>query len=269
MIGFANAKINIGLHVTEKRDDGYHNLETIFYTIPLLDVVEVNINDKNELYVYNQSFSGSPEENLCRKAYRLLAADFDLPPMRIDLLKNIPVGAGLGGGSSDATQTLQLINTHCALGLSVPQLIEYAKQLGADCPFFVENKPVYATGIGTTFEPLSLDLRGYHLVVIKPKAFVSTAEAYAGVRPKVAEVDLREAVQLPIQEWKYHIKNDFEFSILMDHPSITEAKFALYDAGALYASMSGSGSAVYGIFEEAIDTTALRAYGEVFARVWS
>lgn len=264
MLQFANAKINIGLHITGKRPDGYHDLESIFYPVKIYDGIEVLPAETLSMQVYNYDFP-IDEDNLCTKAYRLLAADYDLPAVQIHLVKGIPVGAGLGGGSADASRVLLLLNEQYTLNLNTQQLESYASRLGADCPFFIRNTPVYATGIGTTFEEIALDLSPYHIVVVKPPVHISTAEAYKHVSIRTAQVDLRKAIQLPVQEWKYHIKNDFEDGLFYRHMEIQALKAALYDAGALYASMSGSGSAVYALFNEAPNLQTFRPYGTVFS----
>lgn len=252
MLRFANAKINLGLHITGKRDDGYHNIETIFYPVKIYDAVEVIPADTFQMHV-----AGDRElpmaDNICAKAYQLLAEKYTLPACHIHLLKNIPVGAGLGGGSSDAAAVLQSLDTLFGLGLSVDELVSFAARLGADCPFFLKNTPVYATGIGTDFESVELDtLSSYYIVVVKPEISISTAEAYRKTEVKPAPIDLRRAIRLPIQEWKFKIVNDFERGVFYDYPEIQKIKDLLYDQGAVYASLSGSGSAVYGIFEEPI-----------------
>lgn len=203
------------------------------------------------------------------QAYELLREDMDVPAAEIHLLKHIPIGAGLGGGSSDATATLRLLNQIFSLGLNDEQLFGYAKKLGADCPFFLSHQAMYAEGIGTDLMPLDLNLDSYHIVVVKPDIHISTAEAYAGVKPKPSDVDLREAIRLPIQEWKFLIRNDFEFSIFERHPKIAELKTMFYQTGAIYASMSGSGSAVFGIFDSLDqDWTDLEKQGKLFLPQW-
>lgn len=263
MLSFAPAKINIGLLVTEKRSDGYHDIETIFYPVKLYDVVEVT---SSETFSFHADGKAIPPggANLCEKAYEVLAKDFDLPPVRIDLLKNIPIGAGLGGGSADAAEILLLLNDLYKLELSMAQLRRYAEELGADCPFFIEKKPVFAHGIGTEFESVSLDLSEYYIVVVHPDVHISTAEAYQSIIPQTPVVDLRRAIRLPIQDWKYHIVNDFELGVFRKYPVVEQIKHELYAAGALYAAMSGSGSAVYGIFEEAVKLDKLQSFGTVY-----
>ncbi|HMR18655.1 MAG TPA: 4-(cytidine 5'-diphospho)-2-C-methyl-D-erythritol kinase, partial [Sphingobacterium sp.] len=204
------------------------------------------------------------QQNLCEKAYHLLCQDYDMKPVHIELLKNIPIGAGLGGGSSDAAHVLKLLNEMNGLGLSTEALQKYAAQLGADCPFFIDNKPTFASGIGTDFEDIAVDLSDYYIVIIKPDVHVSTSEAYQSIIPQTPTVDLRRAIQLPIQEWKFHIVNDFELGVFRKYPIVENIKHNLYEMGALYAAMSGSGSSVYGIFEEPIDLDVLHILGKVF-----
>lgn len=253
MITFPNAKINLGLNITEKRPDGYHNLETIFYPIPLEDALEITIqNDpqqKSALHQSGMEIAGDLATNLVVKAYNLLAERHALPPIDIYLYKKIPSGAGLGGGSSDAAFMLKLLNEKFALNLSTETLEEYAATLGADCAFFVRNAPTFAEGIGNIFSPISLSLQGYQLVLIKPDVFVSTREAFAHIRPQKPKHSLKEIITYPIGEWKEYLVNDFEESVFPQHPVIGKIKEDLYHAGALYAAMSGSGSSVFGIFQ--------------------
>ena len=251
---YPNAKINIGLNVTERRPDGYHNIETIFYPIGLYDVLSIEPSESAADYSFSSSgieIKGNPEDNLIIKAYRLLRTEYQFPPIDISLLKQIPFGAGLGGGSADAAFTLKAINELFDLHISTKELEYFAAKLGADCPFFIQNKPTFATGIGNIFTPVNLSLQGYWLLLVKPDIHISTAEAYAGVTPKVPEIKLSELIKRPIGEWKNLIFNDFEPSIFHKHPKIALIKRELYEMGALYASMSGSGSSVYGIFKKA------------------
>lgn len=253
MLAFPNAKINLGLNITEKRPDGYHNLETIFYPIPIEDALEVNISDsKDHKYHLNQmglEIAGKIEDNLVVKAYKLLDKDFNLPPVDIHLFKRIPSGAGLGGGSANAAFMLKLLNEIFNLGMTNEALEKYASELGADCPFFINNKPVYAEGIGNIFSPIQLSLAKYKILLVKPDIFVSTRDAFARIKPHSPSLSLKEIVQLPIKEWKDLMVNDFEKSVFVQFPKIKEIKEELYNQGAIYASMSGSGSSVYGLFE--------------------
>ncbi len=269
MITFPNAKINLGLNIIEKRTDGYHNLETIFYPIQLQDALEINRLENSQL-PYKLKISGTPvdgedENNLVVKAFRLLQKDFELAPIDIHLFKHIPSGAGLGGGSADCAFMLKLLNEKFKLNLSDEQLENYASQLGADCPFFVHNKPVFASGIGNIFEPINFSLQGYHIVLVKPDIFVSTKEAFAHIHPTKPNVSLKEIIRRPVEDWKGLMINDFEASVFLQHPEIAAVKDKLYDLGAVYASMSGSGSAVYGIFNEPIENVD-KIFSQCFCR---
>lgn len=258
MITFPNAKINLGLNIVEKRPDGYHNLETIFYPINLQDALEVTRRENNDkeytLHISGSPLEGEPEDNLVVKAYKLLKKDYPgLLPVDIHMYKHIPAGAGLGGGSSDAACIIKLLNDKFSLGLSTERMEEYAVKLGADCSFFIRNKPVFATGIGNLFEPVELSLKGYHIILIKPDIFVSTRDAFAEIKPVRPAVSLKEVVKQPIETWKSSMKNDFEDSVFKKFPEIAAIKDELYDLGAVYAAMSGSGSSVYGIFKAPIE----------------
>lgn len=264
MIVFPNAKINIGLNITERRPDGYHNLETIFYPIKINDALEVIESDKLSFESTGLDIPGRMEDNLCVQGYHLLRKDFDLPPVAIHLHKHIPIGAGLGGGSSDAAFFIKLMNSKFELGLTTGQMQNYARILGADCAFFIEGKPVFAFEKGDEFENIKLDLSGYQIILVMPSVHVSTSEAYRGVKPALTKESLYDLIKLPVGEWKKHIKNDFEESIFKNHVEIRGVKSALYEAGALYASMSGSGSSVFGIFETAPDLTAFKKHNQVF-----
>ena len=257
MLTFPNAKINIGLQVTERRPDGYHNLDTVFYPIPIHDALEVIVAEGADydcrLHISGIDIEGDPDTNLVVRAYRLLAADYTLPSVDIYLHKHIPTGAGLGGGSADASYMLRLLNDMFSLGITIQQLETYAAKLGADCPFFITGIPVYATGIGNEFHPITLDLSGLYLVVVKPDVFVSTKEAYSMVDPEKPEVTLDKKITRPISEWRESISNDFEKGIFALHPELAGIKEKLYALGARYAAMSGSGSALFGLFESPID----------------
>lgn len=254
MIVYPNAKINIGLNVVAKRPDGYHDLETVFYPIPLQDALEIHdagdSRNDYELKISGDPLDGGPEDNLVVKAFRMLKADFPerVKPVRIFLYKHIPTGAGLGGGSSDGAFMLKALNERFSLGLSEEQLEGYATRLGADCPFFIKNRPAFAQGIGNVFTPLSLSLAGYSLVLVKPDVFVSTRDAYRAVAPQRPQTSLKELVAAPIGTWADTVHNDFERSVFQKYPEIAAIKDRLYDLGAVFAAMSGSGSAIYGLF---------------------
>lgn len=253
MLTFPNGKINLGLNITEKRPDGYHNLETVFYPIPIEDALEINLlHEGSRKYCLHQAgieIAGEAENNLVVKAYKLLDELFDLPPVDIHLFKHIPSGAGLGGGSADAAFMLKLLNEKFNLGLSIESMEDYASRLGADCAFFIRNAPTYAEGIGNVFSPISLSLKGYQLWLVKPDIFVSTRDAFSQIKPHRPERPLKETIQLPVEEWRNCMVNDFEESVFPQFPAIREIKEEMYRQGAVYASMSGSGPSVYGIFK--------------------
>ena len=258
MITYPNAKINLGLNIVEKRPDGYHNLETIFYPINLQDALEVTKleNDESEykLKVSGVPIEGEPENNLVIKAYRLLKKDFpEMGPIQIHMFKHIPTGAGLGGGSADAAFMIKLLNEKFNLNLSIEKMEEYAAILGADCAFFIQNKPVFASGIGNIFENINLSLKGYYIVLVKPDIFVSTKDAFAHITPMRPSQSLKEIICMPVETWRATMKNDFEESVFKKYPEIAAIKDKLYDMGAIYASMSGSGSSVFGIFREQVE----------------
>jgi len=254
MVVFPNAKINIGLFVTEKRADGFHNLETVFYPIGLSDILEIAEGEGQPgEYIFRNTgidVECEPESNLIVKAYRLLAAAYRLPAVMIHLHKVIPFGAGLGGGSADAAFMLKALNAYFELHLSGQKLMEWAAMLGSDCAFFIPDRPAFASGKGEVLEELEFSLEDYQLVLLKPPAGVSTAEAYSGIVPLPAPVNLRDMGKWNVREWREKVYNDFEKSVFRKYPQIAELKQTLYAAGALYASMTGSGSAVYGIFEK-------------------
>lgn len=251
MITFPNAKINLGLFITGKQPDGFHSVETVFYPIQLCDALEFIESDQ---YSFSSSGISIPGEgNLCTRAYVLLKKDFPLPPIAIHLHKNIPIGAGLGGGSADAAYLIRMLNNHFELGLSNLRMQDYARLLGSDCAFFIENKPVFAHGKGDEFKPFEIDLSSYAILIVYPRIHVKTKEAYAGVAPKMLKCSLVEELKKPIEQWEENVSNDFEDSIFKNHPRLAGIKQQLYNSGALYASMSGSGSALFGIFNKEID----------------
>ena len=252
MLTFPNAKINLGLNIIEKRSDGFHNIETVFYPIGLCDVLEIVPSESCTDYSFSSSgiqLAGDPEDNLIVKAFHLLRSGYQFPAIDISLIKQIPFGAGLGGGSSDAAFTLKAINELFELKITPNRLEKIASKLGADCPVFIRNKPVFATGIGNVFTPIDLSLKGYFLLLVKPEIHVGTPEAYSLVTPIKPEIPLLELIKLPLSNWKETVKNDFENSVFARYPMIGEIKNNLYEMGAIYSSMSGSGSSVFGIFE--------------------
>jgi 4-diphosphocytidyl-2-C-methyl-D-erythritol kinase len=260
MITFPNAKINLGLNVLGKRADGFHNIETVFYPVQWCDVLEMIPDHEAKK---NTSFKTSGikmynvnKENLCLLAYHLLAEKYNLPPVKIHLHKIIPVGAGLGGGSSDAAFSLVMLNNLFDLKLTDEQLQDYATKLGSDCSFFIHNKPVFASGKGNEFEEIKLSLKNYFIILVKPKVHISTVKAYQHIIPKKPVASLKELIRQPITKWKETIQNDFEESIFKEFAVIRNCKSKLYNHGAVYASMSGSGSSVFGIFKEEKDLSS-------------
>ena len=257
MITFPNAKINIGLYVTSRRPDGYHNLETLFYPIELRDRLEIvpAQGSESSLTVTGIAVDGDPEQNLVMRAYRLLQKEYNVPAVDIYLHKVIPFGAGLGGGSADAAYALVMLRDMFNLPLSDDELAQRASRLGADCPFFIYNRPLIATGIGDCFTSTDFSLKGLHIVLVKPSIAVSTAEAYAHVTPQNPQTPLADGLSQPIEQWRECVSNDFEKSVFPAHPRIAAIKQRLYDLGAVYASMSGSGSSVFGIFDKPCNDT--------------
>ncbi len=258
MICFPNAKINLGLRVVEKRPDGYHNIETVFYPIGLCDALEVHFSDQDATMLkvdglVTSDLASNFKHNIVYKAYTLLSTEVPIKPLSMHLVKKIPTGAGLGGGSSDGANALKIISKLKGSLFTDDELESFSAQIGADCAFFIKNNPIFAKGIGTEFEPVQLNLSGYFLVLVKPNISVSTAEAYALVKPKKTENSLKDLVQLPVNEWKDLVINDFERSVFTQYPEIEKIKDTMYAHGAVYASMSGSGSSVYGLFNHAID----------------
>ena len=258
MIVYPNAKLNLGLYVTEKRPDGFHNIESVFYPIPLHDVLEVKISNKLSFSSTGIDIPGDASHNLCLQAYQLIKDDYDIGPVNIHLHKEIPIGAGLGGGSADASFMLKILNDLFDLNITKNQLEDYARSLGSDCAFFIENKPKYCVGKGDEFQPIDIDLSKYFILVINPNIHVSTQLAYSGVRPKPLSFDLKRKIkETNLEEFKLFLENDFEESVCRKFPVITEIKEKLYKKGCVYASMSGSGSTVFGIFENKVDIEAL------------
>lgn len=247
---------NLGLNIVSKRADGYHDLETVFYPVPVKDALEILPKEdlKDDIFVESGiKVDSSSEDNLVMEALRLMRSQYDFPFLEIHLLKKIPFGAGLGGGSADAAFMLRLINDSFELDATKEELANLAVQLGADCPFFIYNRPVFASGIGEIFEEIELSLKDYYFVLIKPDIFVSTKDAFAQVTPSRPEISLKEIIKQPLESWKELMKNGFEKSVFAKYPAIEKIKKTLYDQGALYASMSGSGSSVFGLFRDEVD----------------
>lgn len=252
MICFPNAKINLGLFVTEKRADGYHNLETVFFPVKICDALEIIAAEATSITAHGLPVAGDAQQNLVWKAWELLKKDFpeQLNPVQIQLLKNIPMGAGMGGGSADGAFMLELLNQFFRLDLSKAQLAAYALQLGSDCPFFIYNEPCFAGGRGELLQPITLDLSDYTIQIICPEVHISTVIAFSNIQPKPAAFDLRGLYQLPVEDWKTQVFNDFERPVFKAHPELAEIKEQLYKQGAVYAAMSGTGSTIYGIFKK-------------------
>jgi len=254
MVVFPNAKINLGLNVTSKRPDGFHDIETLLYPIAFRDILEIIPSETGnlEFQVTGRKVPGEMMDNLCVRAFDLLAADYQVPPVRMHLHKIIPMGAGLGGGSSDAAFTITLLNDLFSIGLSTAKMMDYAGRLGSDCAFFIENRPAFASGRGDQLDPAKLDLTGYSCIVVVPPIHADTSAAYAGVTPKKPVRPIHSIISMALPGWKDHLCNDFEKTVFKRFPAIGVIKEQLYSAGAVYSSMSGSGSSVYGIFRKNI-----------------
>lgn len=257
MVTFPPCKINLGLNIIRKRKDGFHDLETCFYPIPFTDVLEIIPSRELSFNSSGSLIPGKPEDNLCLKAFRLIREKFNIGDVNIHLHKVIPTGGGLGGGSSDAASTLTLLNTIFDLNISQHDLAYFASTLGSDCAFFIHNKPMMGTGRGEILDPIALTLKNKFLVVINPDIHISTADAFSCVIPSEKEISLSSILQMPIQQWRSSLVNDFEISVFKIHPTLKSIKESLYEAGAVYASMSGSGSAIYGLFDDEVNLKPL------------
>jgi 4-diphosphocytidyl-2-C-methyl-D-erythritol kinase len=249
-ICFPNAKINIGLDIVRRRADGYHDISTLFYPINITDAMEIMPSDKFIFDNRGIRIDCEIEKNLCYKAYKMLKDDFDLPPVKFVLYKHIPFGSGLGAGSSDAAFTIKMLNDMFSLKLTTEQMIAYASRLGADCAFFIHNRPMLAEGTGNIFHETKLNLSGKNLVLVLPPISVNTAKAYSQCKPAEPQYKLEDSIKFPIEQWKDRIKNDFEPTVFTENPMLAEIKQKLYKSGAMFAQMSGSGSAMYGIFDK-------------------
>ncbi|MEA3462097.1 MAG: 4-(cytidine 5'-diphospho)-2-C-methyl-D-erythritol kinase [Bacteroidota bacterium] len=254
MIYFSPAKINLGLHILRRREDGFHDLRSVMYPTALCDIIEIHqLPGETSPVRFTQSgirFDSDPEHNLCMKAWNLLASDRELPPVAIHLHKQIPVGAGLGGGSSNASTVLRGLNLLAASPAPPEKLKEMAAQVGSDCPFFLHDMPMMMEGKGELLSPVQVSLEGKYLVLLFPDIHISTAEAYGVVSPAIPDLHLKQVIESPVHQWKNRVENDFERSAFIKHPLLESLKLGLYNAGSMYASMSGSGSSLYGIFEE-------------------
>ncbi len=281
MTTFPIAKINLGLNVVEKRSDGYHNLQTVFYPVPIKDAIEVvpmgegfpsEVDCDLKVTFANQTpttanLLGDEQRNLVVRAYQLLKQDFPtLPRIHTHLWKGIPTQAGMGGGSSDCAFMIRLLNEQFQLGMTDGQMIQYAARLGADCAFFILSRPCYAEGIGERLQPIGLDLGGWYIGVVRPDIPVPTKEAFSRIRPHYPAKNCREAVKQPVETWKDDLVNDFEESVFALHPEIGQVKEQLYDMGATYAAMSGSGSALFGLFKERPEKVS-QTYPDMFTFV--
>lgn len=260
MITFPNAKINLGLNIVERRRDGYHNLETVFYPIGITDVLEIvpAQGQESTLTTFGNPVDCPVEKNLVMKALKLMQQHYNVPQVDIYLYKHIPDGAGLGGGSSDASSTMLMLNEMFSLGDGRDELARLAATLGADCPFFIYNTPMMATGIGDVLTPINLSLKGYWLFLVKPPVSVPTKVAYSQVTPAASTSVLSDDVKLAVDQWSGVVKNDFEPSVFAAYPELAAIKQTIIDAGALYASMSGSGSSIFGIFNDVNMAETLR-----------
>ena len=268
MIDFPCAKINLGLNITEKRADGYHNLETVFFPIPICDALEIKTMDERfpssvacDLKVTGNNVCCNENDNLIVKAYNMIAADFDIPRVHAHLYKNIPSEAGLGGGSSDAAYMIRLLDQRFRINIGNAEMEKYAARLGADCPCFITGEPSYAEAIGEILSPVNItdnNLKGYSLVVVKPQIAVSTKEAFSNITPRKPLMCCREIVAQPIETWKDALCNDFEESVFGIYPKLNDIKNRIYTLGAAYAQMSGSGSSLFGIFKSDVDEQSIK-----------
>ena len=258
MLTFPCAKINLGLNITSKREDGYHNLETIFYPVPLTDALEVKLmhddfpsDEPCDLKITGNAVDCDEKNNLVVKAYTLLAQDFKLPRVHTHLVKRIPMQAGLGGGSADGAFMIRLLDERFRLNMGIAEMERYASRLGSDCAFFITTEPLFATGRGEVLEPVNIaeqNLQGYYIAIVKPAIAVSTREAFQQIICRQPEHCCRDIVRQPVETWKTVLTNDFEEPAFKQHPELADIKQRLYDLGAVYAQMSGSGSAFFGLF---------------------
>jgi 4-diphosphocytidyl-2-C-methyl-D-erythritol kinase len=271
MVSFPNCKINLGLKILRRREDGFHDLETVFYPLPVRDVLEIVRADELSFSLSGRPIPGDPGGNLCITAFHLLKRNFpDLPFVHIYLHKHIPIGGGLGGGSSDGALMLQLLDRQFQLGLTPARLSDYAAQLGSDCPFFLLNQPCLGKGRGEQLEPLTLDLSPYSFLIVNPGIHISTAQAFSWCTPDESGTSLKDLISRPVSSWRAELKNDFEDPVFREYPSLRSIKEQLYKQGALYASLTGSGSGLFGIFEKGkVDSDSWKvAWGKSWGNVW-
>ncbi|MBB6459827.1 4-(cytidine 5'-diphospho)-2-C-methyl-D-erythritol kinase [Flammeovirga kamogawensis] len=264
MISFPNAKINIGLAITGKREDGFHDIASCFYPVEWTDILEIIPSDQLEFTSSGIEIPGSTEGNLCLQAYTILKQDFDIPPVKIHLHKVIPIGAGLGGGSADGAFALKMLNDLFKLSIADEQLEEYAGRMGSDCPFFIKNKPVWVTGRGELFDSIALDLSNKFIVLVNPSIHISTKEAYSGVNPQPLSFNLKDVLENDFNNWEGKVYNDFEHGLFKTYTVLPQLKDQLYNLGAKYASMTGSGSTVFGVFDQIPNLDCFKDY-----MVWS
>lgn len=253
MICFPCCKINLGLNITAKRPDGFHDLESVFYPVNWIDSLEIETSIVDKMSLYGLPIEGNEQDNLVWKALKLLRKDFDFDFTQFNLVKNIPMGAGLGGGSANGSFALVALNNFYSLGISQQKLEEYAAILGSDCPFFIRNKPQKVSGRGEVLEDLNLDLSDYYIVLVNPKIHVNTGFAFSQIKPAKAKSSVFDIIEQPLENWKGNLKNDFELGVFAKHSEIGELKQRLYGLGAVYASMTGTGSSVYGIFNKPLE----------------
>ncbi|MBK9401549.1 MAG: 4-(cytidine 5'-diphospho)-2-C-methyl-D-erythritol kinase [Bacteroidetes bacterium] len=261
MLVFPPVKVNLGLSIIEKRKDGYHSIESVFFPVPWTDALEVVITDHQNI-TFNSTglpIPGDQANNLIIRAFNLLAKEHRLPGLNFHLHKILPMGAGLGGGSSNGAYALKLINEVCKLGISMKELEKMAAELGSDCPFFIESTPKFVSGRGEILEPIKINLQHWHMLIVMPPVAVGTADAYSRITPKVPETSIRQIISLPPEQWKDQLINDFEATVIQRYPVIGEIKKRMYEQGAAYASMSGSGAAVFGLFRSEPDLTGWKS----------
>lgn len=268
MVSFPNAKINLGLNIVSKRPDGYHNISSVFYPVGWCDVLEITPSEQLKFTSSGIDIPGASSDNLCVQAYHLLNDEHNIPPVHIHLHKVIPIGAGLGGGSADCAFTLTTLNNLFSLGLDNRNLEQKAGMLGSDCPFFIQNRPVLVSGTGNEFAPVSIDLSGKTILLVYPNLHIPTSEAYAGIIPAQADLPIDNIITRSISDWRGLLQNDFEKTVGALHPQIIQIKEEFYARGAGYAAMTGSGSTIYGIFDQQVDSITLKYFSKL-GSIWT